>query len=95
MIIEGLPTVVLGIAAWWWLADSPETAHYLTPEERQLMSLRKQRQVGHTTSADEFHKVDVYAGLRDWKVWAFCVGQFGVDTMLVRAPESLRSGIRD
>ncbi|ETN41099.1 uncharacterized protein HMPREF1541_03034 [Cyphellophora europaea CBS 101466] len=82
MILEGLPTILLGIAVWWWLADSPETAHYLSPAERQLMVLRKQRQVGHTTSADSYHKADVYAGLRDWKIWAFCVGQFGVDTML-------------
>lgn len=82
LILEGLPTVILGISVWWWLADSPETAHYLTDEERQLMVLRKQRQVGHTTSADEFHKEDVYAGLKDWKIYAFCIGQFGVDTML-------------
>jgi MFS family permease len=82
MIIEGLPTVVLGIASWWWLADSPETARYLSEEERRVMMLRKQRQVGHTTSADEFHKADVVAGLKDWKIWAFCIGQFGVDTML-------------
>jgi MFS family permease len=82
MIIEGLPTVMLGIASWWWLADSPETARYLSEEEKRVMMLRKQRQVGHTTSADEFHKADVIAGLKDWKIWAFCVGQFGVDTML-------------
>jgi len=28
------------------------------------------------------HKADVYEGLRDWKIWLFCVGQFGGDMIL-------------
>ena len=81
-IIEGLPTIVLGTAIWWWLADSPETARYLSEEEKQLVVIRKERQAGYSKSSDAFHKEDVYKGLKDWKIWAFCVGQFGVDTML-------------
>jgi len=82
MILEGLPTFVLGIATWFLLADSPETAFYLTAKEKELMSVRRARQMGQTTSAQEFHWEDVKKGLADWKVWVFCVGQFGVDTML-------------
>ncbi|KAL1586823.1 hypothetical protein WHR41_04622 [Cladosporium halotolerans] len=82
MIIEGLPTVILGVAIWWWFADSVETAHYLTPRERELIDLRRRMQVGHTKSSDQMHKADVYEGFRDWKIWLFCVGQFGGDTIL-------------
>ncbi|EON66979.1 hypothetical protein W97_06095 [Coniosporium apollinis CBS 100218] len=82
MIIEGLPTFVLGIATWWLLADNPETAWYLTPAEKELMILRRSREAGQTTSAQEFHWNDVRAALKDWKVWAFCFAQFGSDTML-------------
>lgn len=82
MIIEGLPTFVLGIAIWWWLADSVDTAHYLTPRERELINLRRRMQVGHTKSSDEMHKADVYEGLKDWKIWLFCVAQYGGDTIL-------------
>lgn len=67
---------------WWWLADDPEHAHYLTAEEKQLMIVRKERQSGYSKSADEFQKEDVVLGLKDWKIWMFCLGQFGVDTML-------------
>lgn len=81
-IIEGLPTFVLGIAVWWWLADDPEHAKYLTAEEKQLMVVRKQRQSGYSKTADEFQKKDVMLGLKDWKIWMFCLGQFGVDTIL-------------
>src|SRR5580692_2002425 len=36
-IIEGLPTVVLGFVVLWALADSPATASWLTPEEKQAV----------------------------------------------------------
>lgn len=78
-IIEGLPTFILGIASWWWLADSPETAWFLTSEEKQLMEIRRLQQIGVT---DEFDWADVRAGLKDWKMWAFCCALFGADTML-------------
>jgi sugar phosphate permease len=40
------------------------------------------RQAGYSSSGDQLHKKDVYKAFRDWKIWAFCVAQFGVDTML-------------
>ncbi|KIW74920.1 hypothetical protein Z517_11691 [Fonsecaea pedrosoi CBS 271.37] len=82
MIIEGLPSVVLGVIVYFWLADAPESAYYLSEKERALMVLRKRRQIGHTSSGDELHKEDVLKALKDWKVWMFAFGQFGVDTML-------------
>ena len=82
MIMEGIPTVLLGIATWWLLADDIETAYYLTPDEKTLMVRRRNRQAGQTQSAQEFSWVDVRKALTDWKVYAFCIGQFGADTML-------------
>lgn len=82
MIIEGIPTALLGIAIWWWLADNPDTAWYLTPEDRALIDARMRRQIGHTKSGDQMHKKDVYAGLKDIKIWLFCIGQFGGDVIL-------------
>ncbi|KAL8693864.1 MAG: hypothetical protein Q9218_001373 [Villophora microphyllina] len=82
LIIEGLPSFVLGIATWFLLADNPESAYYLSHDEKDLMRLRRERQAGQTESAQKFHKNDVYAGLKDWKIYAFCAGQFGTDTML-------------
>ncbi|QDS71511.1 hypothetical protein FKW77_004894 [Venturia effusa] len=82
MILEGIPTILLGIFAWFWMADSPETAHYLTEEEKQLLLTRRSREAGQTASAQELDWEDVILGLKDWKIWAFCIAQFGVDTML-------------
>ncbi|KAK3307105.1 major facilitator superfamily domain-containing protein [Chaetomium strumarium] len=82
MIIEGLPTVCLGIASWWLLPDEPETAYFLDGPQRAMAAARLRRQTGYTANAAEFHWQDVRAALGDWKVWAFALAQFGSDTML-------------
>lgn len=46
------------------------------------MIVRKERQSGYSRTADDFLKKDVVLGLKDWKIWMFCLGQFGMDTML-------------
>ncbi|KAI5361202.1 Putative major facilitator superfamily, MFS transporter superfamily [Septoria linicola] len=79
LILEGLPTIVLGIACWWILADEPETAYYLNEEEKEMILARRAAQTGQT---DVFDWKDVRKGLKDWKVWSFSVGQFCQDTML-------------
>lgn len=81
-IIEGILTVVAGAAVWFWLADDSDTAYYLTQAEKDLNRVRRFRQIGYTVSAEQLHKEDVIRGVKDWKIWAFCFGMRGIDTML-------------
>ena len=67
---------------WFFLADTPASAWYLKPEEKELLILRLERQTGYTKSAQEFSKEDMILGLKDWKIWIFGIGQFGSITML-------------
>lgn len=82
LILEGLPSVVLGVATWFLLPNDAQTAFFLSPAERRAMVVRREREYGHTPSSQEFSKEDMELGFKDWKVWAFSVAQFGVDTML-------------
>ncbi|KAI0448201.1 DNA-repair protein rad2 [Xylaria telfairii] len=82
MIIEGIPTIILGFMVLLFLPDDPENARFLTPEEKKLVAARQQRQYGYTKSAQQFSKKDMMKAFKDWKVWVFCVGQYGADTML-------------
>ncbi|EKD20641.1 uncharacterized protein L3040_006366 [Drepanopeziza brunnea f. sp. 'multigermtubi'] len=81
-ILEGMPTVFMGIATLWLLPNNPETAYFLTDEDKKLIGIRKACEYGQTAAAQEFSKKDVMKGFTDWKCWAFYFGQFGVDTML-------------
>lgn len=58
------------------LPNSPETASFLTEEDRRNLVLLRELEVGQTKSAQVLHKDDVKAGAKDWKTWAFAVGQF-------------------
>lgn len=82
MILEGLPTIVLGVVVFFLLPNDPEHAYFLTAEEKKFMVVRHQRQYGFTESAQQFSKEDMMKAFKDWKVWVFSVGQFGADTML-------------
>ncbi|KAJ4342278.1 hypothetical protein N0V87_001264 [Didymella glomerata] len=82
MIIEGIPTVLLGIAIFFLLPNDPESAYFLNDNEKKMMMVRHGRAYGNTASAQEFDKQDVLKAFKDWKVWIFCASQFGADTML-------------
>ncbi|KAF8448496.1 inner membrane transporter yfaV [Kalaharituber pfeilii] len=82
LILEGIPTVFIGITTFFVLADGPETAAYLTPEEKGFMHERMLREQGLTAEAMKFHWQDVKKCFLDWRCHAFALGQFGVDTML-------------
>ncbi|CAJ2509102.1 Uu.00g141280.m01.CDS01 [Anthostomella pinea] len=82
MIIEGLPSIVLGVVVFFLLPNDPEHAYFLSPAEKNFMVVRHRRHYGSTESAQRFSKKDMMAAFKDWKVWAFCFAQFGADTML-------------
>jgi len=43
-LLEGLPSVALGVTAIWWLTDRPEDAEWLEPEERSWLSAELARE---------------------------------------------------
>ncbi|KND93266.1 putative transporter [Tolypocladium ophioglossoides CBS 100239] len=82
LIVEGLPSVVLGVATYFALPNDARSAYFLTEGEKALMEVRRRREYGSTKSSQEFSRRDMARAFTDWKVWAFCAAQFGVDTML-------------
>ncbi|KAI1397967.1 MFS general substrate transporter [Hypoxylon fuscum] len=81
-IIEGLPSIVLGVVAFFLLPNDIDHAYFLTAEEKKFATARHLRHYGVTESALKYSKNDMVAAFKDWKVWMFCIGQFGVDTLL-------------
>ncbi|CCF41198.1 major facilitator superfamily transporter [Colletotrichum higginsianum] len=82
MVIEGLPTVVLGVITYFALPNDAATAYFLTDDEKAVMARRRAREYGNTSSAQEFSRDDMFKAFMDWKVWVFSIAQFGADTML-------------
>ncbi|ELR07981.1 hypothetical protein VC83_00036 [Pseudogymnoascus destructans] len=81
-ILEGIPSVLVGIVCIFFLPNDVETAYFLTEDERKLMVNVRFREVGQTVSSQKFHWADVKEGAKDFQLWAFSIAQFGEDVML-------------
>ncbi|KAJ7917520.1 major facilitator superfamily domain-containing protein [Mycena leptocephala] len=68
-IIEGLATIVAGIASIWVVQDFPDTAKFLTEAERTFIIRRLQRDDQFSASGENFRMRSVVSSLRDWKTW--------------------------
>ncbi|KAM5384643.1 hypothetical protein ACJZ2D_001388 [Fusarium nematophilum] len=62
--IEGIITIFLAIISFFTLTDRPETASWLTQEEKELAIARvKSERVGATEVLDRFNSKKVFAGI--------------------------------
>ncbi|KAI0121318.1 major facilitator superfamily domain-containing protein [Xylariales sp. AK1849] len=76
-IIEGLLTVVVGVISKWWIADWPETAKFLSEEERRNVTGRLARDTGDATM-DRLDKSAAKRIAKDWKIYAGTFAYFGI-----------------
>lgn len=90
-ILEGVPTVLLGVMALWILCDRPETASILTETERSLLlaDLKKD----NATAGTREHSF--FKCLMNKKVWAYITIYFciimGQSAIIFWAPTMLRN----
>jgi MFS family permease len=81
-ILEGIVTVLVAFFAFWALYDFPETASFLTEEEREFVihRLRYQGQVddGQVAQAEEFEWSYVWQAFGDWQIWTNVFVYWGV-----------------
>lgn len=71
-MLEGIATVVVGAVCWWMVFDWPDTATFLSRDDR----IRVQRRLildrqGYT--AEDFDKRYIYAAVKDWKTYGYMV----------------------
>ena len=71
-LLEALPSLVLGVLAWFYLEDRVKNAQWLTPQEREL--------IARDIAAEESHKSDGGLGsvLSNGKVWLLAFVYFSV-----------------
>ncbi|GJE96617.1 MFS general substrate transporter [Phanerochaete sordida] len=68
-IIEGIVTVVVGVAALFILVDFPSTASFLTPRERAYVVYRTKFDGSSVGEQEQFRWRYVLAAFLDWKTW--------------------------
>jgi len=76
LLLEGLPSLALGVAVLWLLPDRPATAHWLSADEKKILEARladdRRRDVGkHTMSG-------FWEMLADKRIWIFIIPDFSI-----------------
>ncbi|MGW5383478.1 MFS transporter [Nocardia sp. NPDC003963] len=74
-LVEGIPTVLLGIAAWFYLTDRPRQARWLTAEERTWLDDKMESE--HSETAETGHG-SARSSLRNPMVWLLGMTYFGI-----------------
>jgi ACS family tartrate transporter-like MFS transporter len=72
-LVEGLPAVVLGVMAWFYLTDRPEQAAWLRPDQRAWLGAVMARE--RAERATRQHVSDLQS-LMSGKVWLLCLVYF-------------------
>ena len=71
LILEGMPSVLLGIAVLWLLPDRPNTAQWLTQEEKEIVAARLAAE-----PKGEIH--GFWELLRDKRIWILIIPDFSI-----------------
>jgi MFS transporter, ACS family, tartrate transporter len=90
-LVEGIPSVLLGLVTWWYLTDRPEQARWLTPDERSRLAARMALE---EKSREARHGLNRLEALADPRVGLFIVLYFtialGTNAFGFYAPEILK-----
>ncbi|OAP60835.1 hypothetical protein AYL99_05837 [Fonsecaea erecta] len=73
-ILEGLIPVAGSLFVWFVLPDNPETAKFLTKDEKEFIINRLALETGsghgRVTNADRIRMHHIIAAFKEWKIWA-------------------------
>lgn len=90
-LLEGLPTIVLGVAVMFWLADRPESARWLNPAERAWLCERMARE---EQLRDQRPGYTLLAALSNPRAWLLCMLYFtlamGANGFALYLPDLIR-----
>lgn len=93
-VLEGLPTIIIGICAYFYLTDRIEDAHWLGEEDKKIL----RHNIEKESSGKHLHRM--MDGLSDPKIWLlsliylfFTMGLYGVSFWLPTLIQA--SGVQD
>ncbi|KAJ6515008.1 MFS general substrate transporter [Mycena vitilis] len=68
-ILEGLATILAGIASYWIVQDFPDSAKFLTETERTFVIRRLQGDDQFSAAGEKLQMKNIWSSFTDWKTW--------------------------
>ena len=81
-ILEGLATVLVGIASFWMVHDFPDDARFLSDADRARVIRRLKADKQSSAEHEEFKMAYFWAAVKDWKTWLGAIVYMGADCPL-------------
>lgn len=81
-VLEGLLTVVFGVASFWMVHDFPDDARFLTDVDRARVIRRLKADQQSSAEREDWNMSHLWAGLKDWKMWLGMAIYMGCDMPL-------------
>jgi phosphatidylinositol 3,5-bisphosphate 5-phosphatase len=107
-LVEGFPSVLVGVLAWYWVPDSPATARWLTLRERKVAVLRVREEADDSSGGSEAGSAkvlaqskwaafthDIKTTVRDPKCYLTALMFFSVNVSFASLPVFLPTIIND
>lgn len=82
ILLNGIPTVLTAFVVPFVLPNSPETAKFLSEEDKRNMVKMRLKEMGRAHNANNLVKSDVIDGLKDWTTWCYALIQYCINNML-------------
>jgi len=81
-ILEGLATIVVGVASFWMVQDFPDEATFLTDDERRRVLRRLASDKQGSSKHEDFKSAYLWRVVKDWKTYTAMVIYMGCDGVL-------------
>lgn len=78
-ILEGIATVLVGVASFWMVFDFPDEAHFLSDIDRQRVLRRLKADQQSSAEHENFKMEYFWASVKDWKTWLYAIIYMGAD----------------
>ncbi|CCF38175.1 major facilitator superfamily transporter [Colletotrichum higginsianum] len=81
-ILEGLLTVLFGVASFWMVHDFPDEAKFLSKDDRARVIRRLKMDQQASADHEEFKMTFFWQAVKDWKMWLGMAIYMGCDMPL-------------
>ncbi|KAE8148058.1 major facilitator superfamily domain-containing protein [Aspergillus avenaceus] len=94
-LVEGAPSIIAAILAWRFLPDSPQSARFLTEEEKEVARIRSLRQSGESERTSGLEWKEIAQTLLDAKAWMTALMYFSCNVSFSSLPVFLPTILKD
>ncbi|KAL5052175.1 hypothetical protein BDW71DRAFT_193582 [Aspergillus fruticulosus] len=81
-ILEGLATILIGVASFWMVYDFPDEAKFLSEDDRKRVLRRLAEDQQASAEHEEFKMTYFWNSLKDWKTYTGMMIYMGADGCL-------------